>query len=233
MDFTYVPGIECDEVRVFMRSEKTKPKPPSTTESSPALTLQSSMMLSSASTLAVRPTQYPHPSRSIKSTPPSTKDNIVPPLPSNVLAILGQITTNTRALLPQSTPPTPTVCNQTPATTNQQITTSPSMSAACNQTLANTNNQPQIAAALKRSPERNNLHQSTSTPPQRPFCSPKQCMLTKKNVLPTQLKTVKNVTPFKPVGEQAAGVGTPYKEDEDVRQSSDSSSSDSESDSPQ
>ena len=38
------------------------------------------------------------------------------------------------------------------------------------------------------------------------------------------------MSPFKPVGEQAAGVVTPYKKDEDVSQSSDSSSSDSESD---
>ena len=231
MDFTYIPGIECDEVRVFMRSsEKTKSKPPSTKELSPALTLQSSTVLSAPSTLGVRPIQHSHPSHSIKSTSPSTGDNIVPPLPSNVAAILSQITTNTRALLPQSTPPTSAVCNHPPTNTNQQFATTPFISTVCNQTLANTNNRAQTAAGLKRSPETNNLHKSTSTALQRPFCSPKQCMLSKKNTLPTQLKTVQNVSPFKPVEEQPAGVVTPYKKDEDVRQSSDSSSSDSESD---
>ena len=231
MDFTYIPGIECDEVRVFMRSsEKTKSKPPSTKESSPALTLQSSTMLSAPSTLGVRPIQHSHPSNSIKSTSPSTGVNIVPPLPSNVAVILSQITTNTRALLPQSTPPTPAVCNHPPTNTNQQFATTSFISTVCNQTLANTNNRAQTAAGLKRSPETNNLHKSTSTTLQRPFCSPKQCMLSKKNTLPTQLKTVQNVSPFKPVEEQPAGVVTPYKKDEDVRQSSDSSSSDSESD---
>ena len=231
MDFTYIPGIECDEVRVFMRSsEKTKSKPPSTKESSPALTLQSSTMLSAPSTLGVRPIQHSHPSNSIKSTSPSTGVNIVPPLPSNVAVILSQITTNTRALLPQSTPPTPAVCNHPPTNTNQQFATTSFISTVCNQTLANTNNRAQTAAGLKRSPETNNLHKSTSTTLQRPFCSPKQCMLSKKNTLPTQLKTVQNVSPFKPVEEQPAEVVTPYKKDEDVRQSSDSSSSDSESD---
>ena len=225
MDFTYIPGIECDEVRVFMRSsEKTKSKPPSTKESSPALTLQSSTMLSAPSTLGVRPIQHSHPSNSIKSTSPSTGVNIVPPLPSNVAVILSQITTNTRALLPQSTPPTPAVCNHPPTNTNQQFATTSFISTVCNQTLANTNNRAQTAAGLKRSPE------TTSTTLQRPFCSPKQCMLSKKNTLPTQLKTVQNVSPFKPVEEQPAEVVTPYKKDEDVRQSSDSSSSDSESD---
>ena len=54
--------------------------------------------------------------------------------------------------------------------------------------------------------------------------------INEKNVLPTQLKSVKTVTPFKQVKEQTTEVVPPFKENEDTRQSSDSSSSDSESD---
>ena len=183
------------------------------------MTLQSSRMLAStSSTHEVRATPYPHPASStsctIKSTPPSTQDAVnthttcqtvtrsivPPPLPSTIVALLGQI--------PQSStsPPASATCNQTPAITNQpRIATTPPTSSVCNQTPAI--NQPHPL-------------------PQRPFCSPKQCMLTKKNALPTQLRSVKTVTPFKPVGEQPTGVVQP-----NVRQSSDDdSSSSSESD---
>ena len=151
-----------------MRSGNPKTKPTSTTESSPAMTLPSSKMLSSTSTLAVRPTQYPHPascaSRTIK-----TKNIVSTTALPSIIALHDQITENTRASFsPTTTPPTSTDCNQTPAITiHPQIATTPPTSTVCNQTPVITNSQPHHL-------------QSTNTLPQRPFCSPKQCILTKK-----------------------------------------------------
>ena len=216
MDFRYVPGKEYDEVRVFMRSKNQETKFTSTPKLSPAMAHQSSRMLTSTpSTHEVRAT--PTTSCTIKSTPPSnvaavntlatsqtiTRSIVAPPLPSPIVALLAKI--------PQSsaTPSTSATCNQTPAITNQ-----PRIATATT---------PTTSSLSDRIPTVNQPHPL----PQRPFCSPKQCMLTKKNALPTQLRSVKTVTPFKPVvGEQPTGIVQPNK-----RQSSDDeTSSSSESD---